>query len=160
MNSFGEHGNLAQDRAEQATPLVFVVDDNPQNCELIVGFLDDLDVDLKIFTSGQDALEACEARVPDLVVLDVMMPRLSGYQVCERLRADERTARIPIILLTALNESADVERGLEAGADDFLVKPVQRMELVTRVHAQLAVRSCEARVQSVVAGLRSVFSLA
>lgn len=139
---------------------VFVVDDNAQNRELIVGFLDDLEIEITAFESGADALAACEAQAPDLVILDVMMPRLSGYQVCERLRASDATASVPVILLTALNESADVERGLEAGADDFLVKPVQRLELVTRVEAQLGVRRCGGRVERAVSRVREVFGSA
>lgn len=145
---------------EPRRPLVFVVDDNAQNCELIVGFLDELDAELRTFDSGSEALDAAASVVPDLVVLDVMMPRLSGYQVCERMRADERTALVPVIMLTALNETTDVERGLEAGADDFLVKPVQRLELVMRVRVQLGVRSCGSRVDRAIAGLRSAFGAA
>ncbi len=139
------------------SPRVFVIDDNAQNRELIVGFLDDLDAELTAFASGAEALAACEAQAPDLLILDVMMPRLSGFQVCERVRASAATASVPVIMLTALNEAADVERGLEAGASDFLVKPVQRLELVTRVRAQLGVRQCGARVDRAVAQLRRVF---
>ena len=100
---------------------IFVVDDNAQNRELILGFLDDLEQELVQFASGAEALEACAAKAPDLVLLDIMMPRMSGYQVCERLRAAPETSDVPVIMLTALNETADVERALEAGATDFLI---------------------------------------
>lgn len=139
---------------------VYVVDDNAQNRELIVGFLDDLGSELVPFASGAEALEACESRPPDIVILDIMMPRMSGYQVCERLRASAATASVPVIMLTALNESADVERALEAGADDFLIKPVQRQELVARVEAQLGVRRCSAHVERAVSRVRRAFGTA
>lgn len=138
---------------------VYVVDDNPQNRELIGDFLDDLGCDVRLIGSGAEAIDLVDEVVPDLVILDVMMPRLSGYQVCERLRADDRTRGVPVIMLTALNETADVERAIEAGADDFLIKPVQRQELVARVEAQLAVRACAARVESAVSRLRQVIGV-
>ncbi|MEL7482897.1 MAG: response regulator [Planctomycetota bacterium] len=153
------------DRTDERSRRVYVVDDNAQNRELIIGFLDALEidgvgVDLVPFASGADALAACEQSPPDLVLLDIMMPRLSGYQVCERLRALPGLESVPVLMLTALNESTDVERALEAGANDFLIKPVQRQELVARVEAHLAVRRCSLRVEAVVERARAVFGSA
>ncbi len=142
-----------------ASPRVFVVDDNPQNRELIGDFLDDTGCEVLQFASGQEALEAARQAPPDVIVLDIMMPRLSGYQVCERLRSEPATRSVSVLMLTALNETADVERALEAGADDFLIKPVQRQELVARVEAQVAVRGCAARVDRAVTGLRHTFGV-
>ena len=151
---------VAGSRELQSGHRIYVVDDNAQNRELIIGFLDDLGSTIVPFASGADVLAACESEPPDLMVLDIMMPRLSGYQVCERLRASPATASVPVIMLTALNESTDVERALEAGADDFLIKPVQRQELVARVEAQLAVRRCAARVDDTISRVREVFGSA
>ncbi|MEO1584828.1 MAG: response regulator [Planctomycetota bacterium] len=139
------------------SPIVYVVDDHASNRELISDFLEDLGCEVQLFASGEDALNAAAARAPDVVVLDIMMPRLSGYQVCERLRSEPSTAQAGVIMLTALNETADVERALEAGATDFLIKPVQRQELVARVQSLLAHRELSARVDSAVAKLIATF---
>jgi two-component system cell cycle response regulator len=138
--------------------LVSLVDDNAQNLELLTEYLEDLGCELQGHTSGAAALEAAGQRPPDLVVLDVMMPRISGFQVCERLRSDQATAGVPILMVTALNEAADVERALEVGADDFLIKPIQRQELLSRVRCHLRVREVEARLRRAIESLRSLAS--
>ncbi|MEM1071348.1 MAG: response regulator [Planctomycetota bacterium] len=135
---------------------VLVVDDNEQNRELVAAYLDELRCEVVTLASGQAALDAVAERVPDVIILDIMMPAMSGYQVCERLRAHEATASVPIMMLTALNESSDVERALEVGATDFLIKPVQRAELLGRVRAQIAHRRLESRVQAGIADLKSL----
>jgi len=101
---------------------------------------------------GQDALVKALARQPDLVLLDVMMPRLDGYEVCKRLRADGRSAHIPVIMLTAKSLSADKVLGLTAGADDYIIKPFDPMELVARVKTTLR-RAREMRALSPLTGL-------
>ncbi|MEM9559786.1 MAG: response regulator [Planctomycetota bacterium] len=119
------------------------MDDNLQNLELIEAYLEDLAQDfgleLRRALNGEEALAAVAERRPELLVLDVMMPRMSGFQVCEALKGDDRTREIPVVVVTALNEVGDVERALEAGADDFLTKPVNRLELTTRVKSLLEV---------------------
>lgn len=128
------------------TRRVLIVDDNPQNLELLEAYLEDVPgVATLRATSGADALELIAQSPPDLLLLDVMMPRMSGFEVCKQLKADARTAAIPIVLVTALNEFADEQRGREVGADDFLSKPVNRHELISRVQRLLARAGSTAR---------------
>jgi len=88
-------------------------------------------------TNGVEALEVIHKESPDLVLLDVMMPRMSGFEVCKRMKADEKTAHIPVIMITALNEPMDIDRGLDSGTDDYLTKPVNRKDLIDRVRSLL-----------------------
>lgn len=133
---------------------VLLVDDNEQNLELLRAYLDDLGCETRTAGDGIEAMAAIEASVPDLVLLDVMMPRMSGFQVCERMKDSPRTRDVPIIMVTALNEVGDVERAVEAGADDFLTKPVNRLELVTRVRSLLRVRYLKRELDSTLDALR------
>lgn len=128
---------------------VMIVDDNVHNLELLGAYVDELECEVTACRSGQEALDSFAEAPADLVILDVMMPRLSGFQVCEQIK--ESAPNTVIFLLTALNESGDVERGLDAGADDFLVKPVNKPELLARVRAHLHVRGLRARLDAIVA---------
>jgi len=119
---------------------VLVVDDNAQNLELLVAYLDTLGCKVVTAVDGIDAIEKVRQGSPDLILLDVMMPRMSGFEVCRKLKSDPQTRGIPIIMVTALNELGDIERGVESGTDDFITKPVNRLELVTRVKSLLRVR--------------------
>lgn len=119
---------------------VLVVDDNEQNLELMQAYLEDLGCPVRIAMDGMEALESVEREQPDVVLLDVMMPRMSGFQACARLKGTPRTRDIPVIMVTALNEVGDVERAVECGADDFLTKPVNKLELLTRVRSLMRVR--------------------
>jgi two-component system cell cycle response regulator len=119
---------------------VLLVDDHEQNLELLQAYLEELGCRIAVARDGQAAVEAVETDPPDLVLLDVMMPKLSGYQVCEKIKSDPDTREIPVIMVTALGEISDVERAVDVGADDFLTKPVHQIELVTRVKSLLRVR--------------------
>jgi two-component system cell cycle response regulator len=88
-----------------------------------------------------EALEQVAAQKPDLILLDVMMPRMSGFQVCKKLKSEDGTKEIPIVMVTALSEVSDVEHAVDVGADDFLSKPVNRLELLTRVRSLLKLAS-------------------
>jgi two-component system cell cycle response regulator len=119
---------------------LLVVDDNEQNLELLQAYLEDLGCPTRTARDGLEALEAMTAQAPDIVLLDVMMPRMSGFQACTKIKQDPRWRDIPVIMVTALNDVGDVERAVDSGADDFLTKPVNRLELVTRVRSLLRVR--------------------
>ena len=119
---------------------VLVVDDNAQNLELLVAYLDSLACGVATAVDGIDALEKIAQEAPDLILLDIMIPRMSGFEVCRKLKSDPETRDIPIIMVTALNELGDIERAVESGTDDFITKPVNRLELTTRVRSLLRVR--------------------
>lgn len=119
---------------------VLVVDDNAHNVELLMAYLEDLGGPVRAAHDGMEAIASIDREPPDLILLDIMMPRMSGFQVCEQIKAKPATRDIPVIMVTALNEAGDVERALDAGADDFLTKPVNKLELITRVKSLLRVR--------------------
>ena len=131
-------------------PTILLVDDNEQNLELLQAYLETLPCRVEVARDGVEALERVRALDPDIVVLDVMMPRMSGFQVCEKIRADAGLRDIPVVMVTALNEVGDVERAVDAGADDFLTKPVNRLELVTRVTSLLRVRQLKRQLDKAV----------
>src|SRR5205809_237927 len=118
-------------------PLILAVDDEPANLALLGKLLKHEGYDVFEATDGVAALEAVAEQAPDLVCLDVMMPRLDGIAACERLRLQPEHAGLPILLLTALNRSEDRVRGLQAGANDFLSKPFDEQELSARVSSLL-----------------------
>ena len=119
---------------------ILVADDNQQNCELLVEYLAGEDYEIVTAFDGRQTLDRVRDAEPDLVLLDIMMPKLSGYEVCQLMKQDPETQSIPILMVTALNETGDIEKAVEAGCDDFLSKPVNRLELQTRVRSLLRVR--------------------
>jgi len=122
---------------EKKMQTILCVDDDKKNLELLEALLSPLGYTLKFSGSGDDALRQIQAETPDLILLDVMMPILSGFAVLERLRSDERTRLIPVVLLTALNAEEDRISGIEAGCDDFISKPFNKNELIARVRSLL-----------------------
>ena len=121
-------------------PVVLVADDDDDIRDLVAFRLDRAGYEVLRAGDGQQALDLAKEHVPDLAVLDVMMPKLTGYDVTRALRADAATSRIPVILLTARVQEADVARGFEAGADDYVKKPFSPQELKARVQAVLGRR--------------------
>ena len=130
---------MAEAPAFQAGSLL-VVDDVPANLSVLLDFLGEEGFEVLVAESGQGALEQIRYSRPDLILLDVMMPGLDGFEVCRRLKADAAFAAIPIIFMTALMETVDKVTGFKAGAVDFVTKPVQPEEVVARVRAHLEIR--------------------
>jgi two-component system, OmpR family, alkaline phosphatase synthesis response regulator PhoP len=122
------------------TGRILIADDNLQNRELLEAYLADEGHEMLMAADGRQTLDMAMETQPDLILLDIMMPKLSGYEVCEKLKADDRTRNIPVLMVTALRDMADIEKAVAAGADDFLSKPVHRLELKTRVKSLLRVR--------------------
>ena len=127
--------------SEDDARTVLVADDDEDILQLVSFRLERAGYNVITASDGQKAIAAAREHQPDLAVLDVMMPGMNGYDVTRALRADEATAQIPVILLTARVQEADVSRGFEAGADDYLRKPFSPQELRSRVQAILARRS-------------------
>jgi PAS domain S-box-containing protein len=131
--------DLGVSAAPEARSRVLVVDDHPMNCELIEAMLAPAGYRVDCVYSGAEALASIAADPPDLVLLDVSMPEMDGFQVAERLRGEEETRLIPIVMVTALGDLEHRVRGIESGAEDYLAKPVNRTELLARVQSTLRV---------------------
>lgn len=116
---------------------ILVADDEEMNRVILSNILGAQGHVVMLVADGQEAVERALAESPDAILLDVMMPRMDGYEACRRLKADPRTAPIPVLIVTSLSDRADRIRGVDAGADDFLLKPIDREELVLRVRNAL-----------------------
>lgn len=116
---------------------ILAIDDDPDILMIIQSALVTEGYEVKTAPDGPQGVESAQQQRPDLILLDVMMPKLSGFEVCEQLKANPATRAIMILMVTALNELGDIERAVEAGTDDFLSKPVNKLELVKRVENML-----------------------
>lgn len=116
---------------------ILIADDNQANSELLEAYLANVDCELEFAVDGQDTLNKVATFEPDLILLDVMMPKLSGFEVCQQLKGNPRTNMIMILMVTALNELGDIERAVAAGTDDFISKPVNKLALLKRVEQML-----------------------
>jgi two-component system, OmpR family, alkaline phosphatase synthesis response regulator PhoP len=138
---------------------ILIVDDNEQNVELLQAYLETLPCKVMVAYDGIEAIRLVESEdhpTPDLILLDVMMPRMSGFEVCKKLKEDPKTRSIPIMMVTALNELGDIERGVESGTDDFVTKPVNKLELITRVKSLLRVRHLKRELDRTEAYIRDL----
>lgn len=116
---------------------VLVVDDNPTNLSVLVNLLRDVGLRVLVATDGESAIEQIEYVKPDLILLDVMMPGIDGFETCQRLKANIDTSKIPIIFMTALSETVDKVRGLSLGAVDYITKPFEHEEVLVRIRTHL-----------------------
>ncbi len=131
----------AQTNEKDHVAVVLVVDDGAANRQLVEAYLADLDCAIRTAEDGPTALKSIEAEPPDLVLLDVQMPHMDGYEVCRRIKAGPRGRLLPVVMITALDRTNDRVKALESGADDFMSKPVERVELVARVRSALRLKA-------------------
>jgi CheY-like chemotaxis protein len=125
---------------EDRPPRLLIADDNPQGVELLEAYLGDSDYEVRTAADGEETLRQVGQWQPDLILLDIMMPKISGFEVCKRLRANPATRDTAVLMITALDQPSDVERAVEAGTDDFLTKPINKSELLLRVRSLLKAR--------------------
>ena len=137
-------------------PRVLIADDNPQGVELLEAYLSDGGYDIRTAADGEETLRKVQEFRPDLILLDVMMPKISGFEVCKRLRADPATRDIAILMVTALDQASDVERAVDAGTDDFLRKPINKAELLLRVRSALRSRQHKQELDRALAYIEAV----
>jgi adenylate cyclase len=134
---------------------ILVVDDTPQNVKLLSDLLSARGYEVSTAANGEQALESIARRAPDLVLLDIMMPGISGYDVCRKIRDNPATALLPVVLATSLDPNQERVKGIEAGADDFLPKPINQAELFARVKSLLRIKKLQ---DERLARLKSFFS--
>jgi len=129
-------------------PIILIVDDEEANLQLIGKILQNLDVDITLASSGKEALQLLESLVPDLIILDIIMPSMSGFDVCRKIKSRKPTSEVPIIFLSAKVDSEDIIKGFDIGARDYITKPFIKEELVARVEAQLNIITNEKKIKN------------
>ena len=137
----------------KAPAKILVVDDTPKNVKLLADILTARGYNVVTAASGAEALSQVEAERPDLVLLDVVMPEMSGYEVCRKLRSNPATELLPVVMVTALDPGEERVKGIEAGADDFLTKPINQAELLARVKSLIRIKELYDIVQNQAAEL-------
>ena len=129
------------------TNRILIADDNQANCELLDAYLADLDCEVDLASDGQETLDKVQSFNPDLILLDIMMPKFNGFEVCQQVKSNPEHSGTMILMVTALNERGDIERAVQAGTDDFLSKPVNQIELVKRVENMLKLKGVTDEVE-------------
>jgi DNA-binding response OmpR family regulator len=135
---------------------VLIADDNPQGAELLEAYLGDSDYELRTAADGEQTLREVADWKPDLILLDIMMPKISGFEVCKRLRANPDTHDVAVLMITALDQPSDIERAVEAGTDEFLSKPIDKTVLLVRVRALLRTRRYKRELDRALAYIEAV----
>lgn len=135
---------------------VLIADDNPQGVELLEAYLADTGYEVSTAFDGEETLRKVRDWRPELVLLDIMMPKVSGFEVCKRLKADPATNQVAVLMITALDQPSDVERAVEAGTDDFLTKPINQTDLLRRVRALLESRTRGGELERTIAYMDAV----
>lgn len=138
------------------TPRILIADDNPQGVELLEAYLSGDAYDLRTAADGEETLSQVRQWHPDLILLDIMMPKISGFEVCKRLRRDSRTKGIAVLMITALDQPSDIDRAVEAGTDDFVTKPINKSELLLRVRSLLRARQSQRELERALAYIEGV----
>ena len=137
--------------SDKKAPTILIIEDNPSNLKVIVAYLEETDFDCMVARTGERGLELAGLEPPDLILLDVLMPGIDGFEVCRRLKADETTRNIPVLFMTALTSVEDKVKGLEAGGVDYLTKPIQQEELLARINTHLEFRALTHHLEELVA---------
>lgn len=140
----------------RATPRILIADDDPLGAELLEAYLSEIDCELRTASDGEQTLQLVASWKPDLILLDVMMPRISGFEVCKRLRNDPATRDIAILMITALDQPSDMDRAVEAGTDDFISKPINKTDLLLRVAALLRSREKKSELERALSYIEGV----
>ena len=136
---------------------LLLIDDEPDICNTVRMGLEMMgDFNVATATDGKEGIRLAKKLQPDLILLDVMMPRMSGFEVCRRIKNDPKTTDIPVIMVTALNELGDIERAINSGTDDFLSKPINKWELVTRVRTMLKLKNLTDKLERTLAYLSEI----
>ena len=147
--------NVTDEKPVEQTRIL-VVDDDEQNVELLEAYLTDAGYQVLKALDGASALQRVSDDKPDLILLDIMMPDISGYEVCRRVRENPEVAGTPILMVTALGAMADIEKGIDVGTDDFLTKPINRLELLARVRSLVRIRHLRSELDRTLAYLREL----
>ncbi len=142
--------------AATSPPRVLIADDNPQGVELLEAYLSGCDYETSTAADGEETLRKVAEWHPDLILLDIMMPKISGFEVCKRIRANPETHDIAILMITALDQLSDIDRAVDAGTDDFLTKPINKTELLLRVRSALKSRINKRDLERALAYIQAV----
>jgi two-component system alkaline phosphatase synthesis response regulator PhoP len=137
-------------------PRILIADDNTQGVELLEAYLGATYYAVETAADGEDTLSKVQAFHPDLILLDIMMPKISGFEVCKRLKSNPATQDIVVLMVTALDQPHDIDKAVEAGANDFLTKPINKMELLLRIKAALKSRQYKAQLDQALAYIDGV----
>jgi two-component system sensor histidine kinase/response regulator len=149
---------LEQPSIKRKQPVVLVVDDNPTNLSVLFDLLNDAGFKMLVATDGEGAIAQLAYVLPDLILLDVMMPGIDGFETCQRLKANPATADIPVIFMTALSDTVDKVRGFNVGAVDYITKPIEHEEVLVRLHTHLTLQNLQHQLQSQNAALQKEIS--
>jgi len=144
------------EKEQDKTPTVLIVEDDQPSLELLQAYLEDVNCETVLAHDGLEALDIIGKKTPDLVLLDIMMPKMSGFEVCKRIKSDPKTSNVPVIMVTALSEFGDIERGIDSGTDDFISKPINKLELVTRVKIMLKLKHLSDKLERTLAYLSEI----
>ncbi|MCK5055478.1 MAG: response regulator [Candidatus Aminicenantes bacterium] len=139
-------------------PLVLIVDDVPKNLQVLGNILRKKDYNIAAATSGKQALDMVEKVLPDLILLDIMMPDIDGFQVCEKLKGSKRSKDIPVIFLTAKTGTEDIVKGFEVGAVDYLTKPFNSAELLARAHTHIELKKARDKERELIFKLKDALT--
>lgn len=138
------------------SPRILIADDNPQGVELLEAYLTGCDYEVQTAMDGEETLRKVKQWHPDLILLDIMMPKISGFEVCKRLRAEPDTRSIAVIMITALDQPSDIDRAVDVGTDDFLTKPINKTQLLLCVNKLLKSRQYKNDLERALAYIESM----